>query len=93
MIGQKVFDVRLSHEAEKFYHKTDEKLKSRLNIVFHVLSKNPVPARIYDLKKITGEENSYRIRLSRYRMVYTVFWDEKVIRVTKIEQRDEHTYD
>lgn len=53
---------------------------------------NPVPARHFDLMKIAGEEDTYRIRLSSYRAVYAVYWEEKIIRVIKIEKRKGRTY-
>jgi mRNA interferase RelE/StbE len=88
-----VFDVRLGRDAEKFYDKADSKLKDRLKELFAVLAQNPVPVDAYDVKKISGPENEYRIRLSSYRVVYCVDWDDKVVRVGKIERKDDCTYD
>lgn len=88
-----MFNVRLGRLSRKFYERADEKLKARLKELFLFLAQNPFPASQYDLKKIGGEESSYRIRLSSYRVLYTVSRDEKVIRVTKIEKKDDHTYD
>ena len=91
--GENVFDVRLGRDAEKFYDKADSKLKDRLKELFAVLAQNPVPVDAYDVKKISGPENEYRIRLSSYRVVYCVDWDDKVVRVGKIERKDDCTYD
>lgn len=88
-----LFDVRLSNKAEKFIRKeADEKLKARLKELFEILRFEPVPAKHYDVRKIEGQESSYRIRLSSFRVSYKVFWEEKIIRVAQIERRDEHTY-
>ena len=87
-----MFEVRLSNKAEKAINKCDKKLRKRLKELFETLAKNPVPAREYDLRKIAGEEDTYRIRLSSFRTTYTVYWEQKIIRVIKIERRKESTY-
>lgn len=88
-----MFDVRLNRDAEKFYEKVDRKLKDRLKELFAVLAQNPVPVDAYDVKKISGRDNEYRIRLSSYRVIYRVDWDTSVVRIGVIERRDEHTYE
>jgi len=87
-----LFEIRFSNKAEKAIKKTDTKLRKRLKKLFEKLAQNPVPAREYDLRKITGEEDTYRIRLSSFRATYTVYWKQKLIRVTKIKRRKEGTY-
>lgn len=88
-----MFEVYLGRKAEKFFAGCDEKLEERLRTLFSDLKDNPVPAKIYDLRKVEGEEDTYRIRLSSYRAIYTVYWQEKTIRVTKIERKKDRTYD
>ena len=87
-----MFEVRFSNKAEKAINKSDRKLRKRLKKLFEKLKQNPVPAREYDLRKIAGEEDTYRIRLSSFRTTYTVYWEQKIIRVTKVERRKESTY-
>ena len=87
-----MFEARFSNKAEKFIGKSDKKLRQRLKQLFERLERNPVPAREYDLRKIAGEEDTYRIRLSRYRVTYCVYWEERVIRVLRIGRRKERTY-
>ena len=90
--GDFVFDVRLDRKPEKFIKQSDPKLKQRLFAVFETLEQNPVPAQLFDVRKIEGEADSYRIRISSFRILYKVFWNEKIIRVTKIERRKDSTY-
>lgn len=87
-----MFEIRFSNKAEKAINKCDKKLRKRLKELFEKLSQNPVPAREYDLRKISGEEDTYRIRLSSFRITYTVYWEQKKIRIIKIERRKESTY-
>ena len=89
-----LFEIRFSRKAEKFIEKCDAKLKNRLLEFFKVLEESPVPAKQFDIKKIAGgESDRYRVRLSSFRSVYTVYWNEKTIRVLKIERRKGRTYD
>ncbi|MBI4043807.1 MAG: type II toxin-antitoxin system RelE/ParE family toxin [Candidatus Diapherotrites archaeon] len=88
-----MFDVRLSRDAEKFYERSDNRLKDRLKELFAILTQNPVPVYAHDVKKMRGRDDEYRIRLSRFRVIYRVDWDNRIIRIGVIERRDEHTYD
>lgn len=87
------FSVRLNNKAEKQFQELQPHYKDRVCQLFSDLEHAPVPFKKYDLKKIRGEDHSYRIRLSRFRVLYTIFHEEKIIRVTKIERRSDNTYD
>ncbi len=87
-----MFSVLLSNKAEKQLKGIDEKMLARVRGLFLELEKNPVPAKEYDVKKIKGEESSYRIRISSFRVTYSVFWEEKAARIAKVELRSETTY-
>lgn len=81
-----------SNSSEKFLKNCDSKLKERLRELFIVLREIPIPAKEYDLKKICGEEDTYRIRLSGHRATYCIDWENRKIRVIFIEKRKESTY-
>lgn len=87
------FSVRLNNKAEKQFQGLESDFKERARQLFFDLEQAPVPFKKYDLKKIKGEANTYRIRLSRFRVLYTIFHEEKIVRVTKIERRSDNTYD
>lgn len=88
-----MFEVRISRKAEKFINKCEDKLRERLHELFRVLAEKPVPAHEYDVEKVAGGEgNRYRIRLSSYRVVYVVYWKEKILNVMKIERKKDRTY-
>ncbi|MDP3742096.1 MAG: type II toxin-antitoxin system RelE/ParE family toxin [Candidatus Micrarchaeota archaeon] len=87
-----MFVVRLSNKAEKQFKQLEDKLHTKIIELFKTLENNPVPKEQYDLLKVGGEPDTYRIRLSSHRTVYRIFWQEKVIRIAKIERRTETTY-
>ncbi|MBI5553309.1 MAG: type II toxin-antitoxin system RelE/ParE family toxin [Candidatus Diapherotrites archaeon] len=88
-----LFEVRFSRKAEKFIETCETKIRERLETTFNDLGQTPVPAQKYDLRKIKGAEDIYRIRLSSYRIIYEILWKEKIIRVVAIEKRTDNTYD
>ncbi len=87
-----MFELRFRGKAKKFIEKCDEKTKNRLKETFQKLSQLPVPFQEYDVKKLTGEQDIYRIRIGKHRIIYAVYWEEKIIRIIKIERRKDRTY-
>ena len=87
-----MFRIDFSNHSEKFLKNCDLKTKERLRLLFEILVQNPLPALDYDFRKIAGEDEIYRIRLSSYRVIYKVYWEEKAIFVVKIERRKGSTY-
>ncbi len=70
----------------------DKRTAARVKKALLTLKNYPVPIKEYDIKKISGEDDTYRLRISRYRIVYDVDWDNRVITVLKIDMRTESTY-
>ena len=87
-----MFAVNLSNKAKKQFGSMDPQMHSRVKQLFLVLEHRPMPFGAYDLKKLKGEENTYRVRLSSYRVVYKVNPEQMLVDVAKIERRSEHTY-
>jgi mRNA interferase RelE/StbE len=87
-----MFEIFVSNKAKKFLRSLDRKVANEITIALSFLKVNPVPVKEYDVKKLSRETDFYRIRIGRYRVVYNVYWNEKKIRIAKIEMRDETTY-
>ncbi len=88
-----MFSVEFSNNSLKALRKTDAKTRARVHKVADVLTVEPVPVNRFDVRKLSGFDGCYRIRLSSYRLKYFVDWDSKKIQVLEFERRDEHTYD
>jgi len=56
-------------------------------MVLGALGQNPVPAPEYDVKKLAGMHDTYRIRIGGIRIEYKVDWESKRIGVLRIEFR------
>ena len=51
------------------------------------LRENHVPSDYYDVKKLRGEEDTFRARLGDIRVVYEIHWSEKTINILIVEHR------
>ena len=86
------FKVFLSNNAEKGLRNAEPKIKARLKEAIDFLEINPVPVQEFDVTKISGSESNYRIRISSYRILYTVKWNEKEVEVFDIDKRRGRSY-
>ncbi len=81
-----------NNRAKKDYEKLDEKIRSKVNELCEILKDVPVPFKLYDVRKVAGEENMFRIRIGKHRVVYKVVEAENKIRILEIELKDDDTY-
>ncbi len=83
-----MFIIELSRKAQKQFDSIkDEKITKTIRVTLKCLEFDPVPAKNYDVKKLEGLEDTFRIRLGKIRIVYTILWKEKAIIVSRIEKR------
>jgi mRNA interferase RelE/StbE len=61
-------------------------LKSFFNVM-EILKINPIPWKECDLKKIKGTEDTFRIRIGSYRIVYFIEKKKNEIHILKFEKR------
>ena len=61
--------------------------KDKLLEVLQILKRNPLPFREYDVVKLKGYKDIYRIRLGKLRLIYQVNWSEKEIIILVIAER------
>jgi len=87
-----MFSIHLSNNALKYLKKAEPKLRQRVHELIRMLRQEPVPAKHYDVVKISGADGYYRIRLSSHRIQYFIDWSNKQIEILDVERRDENTY-
>lgn len=87
-----MFEIFLSNASKKALKNLDKQIVEKVKKALLTLRISPLPIKEYNIKKIAGEEDTYRMRISRYRIVYDIDWSDKVITVIKIDKRDEKTY-
>jgi len=82
-----LFTVTAKRRVLKVLEGLDRERRKRFDEVLSILKKNPIPFRALDVVKLKGYENTYRIRIGDYRIVYEVLWDEKRILIHFIGRR------
>jgi len=58
-----MFKISISNKAEKSLKSFEARLAKRINDAILYLRDNPVPTDKYDVTKVAGEQNTYRIRI------------------------------
>lgn len=81
-----IFDIEYSNISKKFLKKLDKNLILRIMSKIGGLKENPVPS---DAKSLKGyKEPTFRIRVGKYRVLYAVNHNNKVILISKIGKRE-----
>ena len=76
---KKMYEVLISHEAEKHYKRQDKNVKKRLNRCIENISKEPQSGS--HIKRLHGElEGKYRYEMGSLRIIYEVDIKRKIIR-------------
>ncbi|MBH0180469.1 MAG: type II toxin-antitoxin system RelE/ParE family toxin [Nitrospira sp.] len=80
------YSILLAPPAERQLKALAEATQKRIVTRLKTLQRNPRPQGV---KKLTGEDDLYRIREGNYRIIYTIRDNELVILVVKIGDRKE----
>jgi mRNA interferase RelE/StbE len=87
---QKIYKIFLKKSVAKFLDKIPDNHYSIISKNISALTNDPRP---FNSKKIaTDEKNIYRIRVSRYRIIYFIDETNKIINILEIKLRRENTY-
>ena len=70
------FKLKIKKHALKFIKKLPKKDKQRLRILFEKLKLEPIPYKDYDIVKLKGLKNYFRIRIGALRVMYEVLWEK-----------------
>lgn len=87
-----MFEIFLSNASKKAYRSLDKRILEKIKNAILTLKASPLPIKEYDIKKVAGEADTYRLRISRYRIVYYIDWNNRAIKVIKIDKKDKNTY-
>ncbi len=83
---ERMYEVFISHEAEKYYKKQDKDTKRRLNKCIDNLSREPLSGP--HIKKLHGElEGKYRYEVGGIRIVYEVNRENNTVEIKAIRGR------
>lgn len=78
-----IFDLRLEAQALKFLKDLNKKDAARIRAALELLRLNPIPPKALKLSNRDG----YRVRVGKFRIIYSFKSENLTIRVIKIAQR------
>lgn len=79
------FRIDYDNQPKKFLKNQDKILAKRIMDEVDLLSSNQVP---HDSKRMQGhKEQTFRIRIGKYRVVYRINYENNLIVVVKIDKR------
>jgi mRNA interferase RelE/StbE len=83
-----MFAIKIKRKAQRKLEKLDQKHKQTIRTILLILKNDPIPFKKADVCKLKGYDSTYRIRTGNHRIVYQVFWNEKIILVHYIGPRE-----
>ena len=83
------YRVELAPAAQRDLGRLPQELRARLAMPIKALAENPRPPRV---RKLRGEERTWRIRIGPYRIVYDIHDDQALVVILKVVRRSETTY-
>ncbi len=89
MKSEQNWDLRVSKDALKALSKIPKENAEKILEIVETLVINPF---VGDIKKIRGEEQTWRRRVGEYRILFEIRQNEKIIFVFSIKKRSENTY-
>ncbi len=81
-----MYRLETSKDVDKFLEKSVPKLRIRVLEVFEELCNNPFSNAV-DTKAMVNKKGHFRLRVGKYRFLYTVIDDEILIYVYKADSR------
>lgn len=87
-----MYEVRPYRKLEKDIRDFHANVKNRIRELLLELQYEPLPREKYDLKKVEGREETYRIRISYARVVYEIQWEDKIVKILLVERKTDETY-
>ncbi|MEH2289417.1 type II toxin-antitoxin system RelE family toxin [Nostoc sp.] len=80
------YEVKFSRDAKKQFRKLPIDVQQRIQTKINDLAIEPRPNGV---KKLQGDDNSYRVRVGDYQVVYEVDDDVLIVTVIKLGHRSE----
>jgi len=83
-----LFRVIISRRARNSIKRLPEHYKRRAIELLLIFRENPIPAEYYDIKKLRGYTDTYRVRIGDVRVIYEILWNLKKVHILLIERRE-----
>jgi len=80
------YSIEWKSAAAKELRKLPKPIIARVVVAVDALAREPRPEGV---RKLTGSESAYRIRIGQYRVIYNVFDSRLVIEIIRVRDRKE----
>ncbi|MFA0749887.1 MAG: hypothetical protein SLRJCFUN_000290 [Candidatus Fervidibacter sp.] len=80
------YEVRVARSADKDIQALPSEIRKGVEEAIRGLASNPFPK---GCKKLQGEPNRWRLRVGKYRIIYSVDTEQGIVRVEKVRKRSE----
>ncbi len=81
-----IYKVRFSRDAASYFARLDKPTRRRISDAIDQLAINPYDKN-HDVKPLAGRDDEYRLRVGKYRVIYTIDDDIVLIYVVDINPR------
>jgi mRNA interferase RelE/StbE len=82
-----MFEIRFSKGVGKYLQKLDRTTIERIKKSLLELAENPYEVKSLEVKRLAGYEDSYRLRVGKYRALYKIIDNEVVVFVFDLDSR------
>ncbi|MFA0757778.1 MAG: hypothetical protein PVTTEEND_002153 [Candidatus Fervidibacter sp.] len=80
------YEVRVARSSDKEIQGLPSEIRKRVEDAIRGLASNPFPS---GCEKLQGERNRWRLRVGKYRIIYSVDTEQRIVRVEKVRLRSE----
>jgi mRNA interferase RelE/StbE len=84
------WNLSIAGPAQKDFRKLPPKDQERIKATLILMESDPFKG---DLKRLQGKETAWRRRVGNYRIIYDLYFDERLIVIQGIVRRTSTTYE
>jgi len=83
------WNLQLAGPAQKEFRKLPRKGQARVKAALVAMEQDPFQG---DIKRLTGQPTAWRRRVGNYRIVYDLYFEERLVVIAGIVRRTSTTY-
>ncbi len=90
-----MYRVKYSKQVVKFLQKQNKEIRTKIVNFFDNIKNNSnfKDFKDYDVKRLKGFESVYRLRISKFRVIFSIEKEKSLIKVIKASSDDNVVYD
>lgn len=85
------FKIVIHQKIVKSLDYLEKSHQKKLAAFIEILKEIPLPYKRFDIKKLKGYDNRFRVRLGDFRLIYEIDKEQMLVLILKLERR-KHVY-